>query len=40
MNCPRYDQLLDENKQSEYYQQVSKDYEVCIVSYSHMSTSI
>ena len=31
MSCPRYDQILDENTQTDYYKQVNKDHEVCIV---------
>lgn len=28
MSCPRYDQLLEENTQTDYYKQVNKDHEV------------
>ena len=31
MSCPRYDQILEENTQTDYYKQVNKDHEVCIV---------
>ena len=33
MSCPRYDQLLEENTQTDYYKQVNKDHEVHTVIY-------